>query len=240
MFQPWSSFLKTATILLAFAAGLAPLPLPWDPTNSYRQTASTRSTKSFSQSLKLNLTVSLSRTATESYVNLSLLENGKVHVATSSVQPYKSAEDPIFSSPMLIPTQEEHSIRDPKVSLAQGGKITAPELGVSVQKEDLGVELLDKEGSRIVRIRPTHSKEAWKTLEIDSDATDVYGLGEYPRAGGTDQPWLGSVARTEGDYGNIMSPFFGGVQTYTQFPVAYGRSEKWNRVRCFRRYSIQN
>ena len=143
-----------------------------------------------------------------SYVHVEFVGNGEAHVATSSVQVEPSEETPIFRSPMLAPLHVE--------------PVVGQDLKVALQQADLGVEFLDTKGNRIVQIRPTHSKDAWKSLEIDSDATHVYGVGEYPRAGTADEPWLGKVARTDGEHGNIMSPFYGGVQTSTQFPVAYG------------------
>lgn len=154
------------------------------------------------------------------YLVVDFVDPNVAHVASSAVLPPPAAGKKIFQSPMLDPEAAKRPA--PPVNLTEEGRAVATGLGLQVKNTEAGVELYDAQGNRVASIRHVDSKQPWKGIEVDTDATHVYGLGEYPRGGGTDAPWLGSKAKTDSDHGNIMSPFYGGVNTYTQFPVAYG------------------
>lgn len=154
-----------------------------------------------------------------SYVIADLIAPGTLHFATSASATPPKAGQPIFRTPMHVAPNGTNA---PSLTRGPTGTYTAADVGLKVQRGSLGVEIVDGSGKVVARIRPIDQKSPWKGLEIVSDANHVYGLGEYPRGNGTDTPWIGQVAGTDGEHGNIMSLFFGGVQTYTQFPVAYG------------------
>lgn len=95
-------------------------------------------------------------------------------------------------------------------------------LHVQLKPQDLSVHVSNDANQPVLKLIPREIKQAWKTIEIETDAEHAYGFGEYPRGTRTDTPWIGWNVRSDGEHGNAMVPFYGGVNTYTQFPVAYG------------------
>ncbi len=168
-------------------------------------------------------------TAGSSYLVLEVLNDGLIHVEVSAKGGPPQANQPIYTSPMVLKTDYQ----GPKSFAEHNGTLETDSVVAQVAPEDLTLTVWEKTvaGNRLLtRVRPVALQGDWKGMDIDPGTMQhVYGLGQqFKRLGSADGDWINHRERqaqppgqAQG-HGNGFMPFgSAGMVGNVQIPVMY-------------------
>lgn len=158
----------------------------------------------------------------DSYLIVELLDDDLVHFEESAAGRGPSANQPLFTSPMVFKVDYPGPSSFTQTGPA-GATLETPQLKVTVDTVTLCVAVRDKAAAIDLTTLCPLSLTQTRGLSIAPGAMEnVYGLGEqFIQVGSADGDWVGRIRSPGDNYGNQMVGFGNGMAGNAQFPVMY-------------------